>query len=77
MLTEEERIQNNLEMNHLGWCTNLKEDNTCSIYEERPPVCVVDNKKWGLSKQEYFKKIAVICNAWMDEDKSSYKRIKI
>lgn len=77
MLTEEERDQNNLVMDENGWCTKLNEDNTCSIYEDRPPVCVVDHRKWGMPKQEYFRRVAEICNTWMDEDGSDYKRIEL
>lgn len=77
MLTEEERVQNNLEMDDNGWCTKLKQDNTCSIYDERPEVCRINHKKWNLEKDIYYSYVAKICNSWMDEDGVLSKRVEL
>ena len=69
---------NNLSVRADGSCTNLKSDNSCSIYETRPTICRVSEmqKGTGLSEVEYFQLTASVCNLWMDEDKSEYPRLE-
>jgi len=55
-----------------GACTHLKEDNSCSIYEDRPLICRVDDmyevlKKHFKSKQEYIKLTVDTCNLMITE----------
>jgi Fe-S-cluster containining protein len=66
-----------LEANEDGSCVNLNQDNTCSIYDDRPEVCIVSNKGTQYSPEEYNKIVASICNQWMDDEKSDYPRIKL
>jgi len=77
ILPEEVIEKNGLSLNDKGHCTNLKEDNTCEIYEDRPEICIVDHSKWDLPKDKYYKEVASICNEWMDEDNSDYERVEL
>lgn len=52
-------------------CENLKEDNTCGIYDTRPDMCRV-NKNWERLKEEgdifsYHKRMADMCNRFQIE----------
>ena len=55
----------------------LKEDNSCSIYEDRPDICIVSNRGTDYTSEEYNKIVADICNDWMDEEGSDYPRIQL
>lgn len=52
-----------------GSCIHL-ENNQCNIYETRPDYCRVGYNlvKSGLTKEEYFKRTAIICNHFMKQD---------
>ena len=54
-----------------GSCIYLNKDNTCSIYHQRPDVCNIDKmrrKQTKLSKKEYYRLSAKICNHFIKED---------
>ena len=53
-----------------GSCIHLDENNLCKIYDTRPDYCRVGHKlkESGLTKEEYFKKTAMICNHYMQQD---------
>tara|TARA_B100001059_G_C17337010_1_gene334042 strand:+ start:204 stop:494 length:291 start_codon:yes stop_codon:yes gene_type:complete len=77
LLSKEQLLDVGLESDDKGHCTNLKEDNSCSIYDNRPEICVVSNRGTNYSKKEYNKIVADICNTWMDEEESTYPRIEL
>ena len=57
--------------NEDGSCIYLNKDNTCSIYNQRPEVCNIDKmrkKQTILSKKEYYKLSAKVCNQFIEED---------
>jgi Fe-S-cluster containining protein len=53
-----------------GKCEKLKDDNTCSVYENRPLVCNIEKTMefYGLSRDEFFQANIEVCNIIMDED---------
>ena len=57
-----------------GSCIYLNKDNSCSIYHQRPEVCSIDKmyRKRKLddtmSKKDYYKLTAKICNQFIEED---------
>ena len=77
LLNEEQLKDAGLEAREDGSCVNLKEDNSCSIYEDRPDICIVSNRGTDYTSEEYNKIVADICNDWMDEEGSDYPRIQL
>lgn len=77
LLKEEQLKDVGLEAREDGSCVNLKEDNSCSIYEDRPDICIVSNRGTDYTSEEYNKIVADICNDWMDEEGSDYPRIQL
>ena len=57
-----------------GSCSMLTEDNKCSIYDKRPPVCRVSDmyekhkKEYGVSRKEYYQINNLLCNEFIEED---------
>lgn len=56
-----------------GSCSMLTEDNKCSIYDTRPPVCIVSkmykkHKTKGISRKQYYKINNELCNEFIKED---------
>ena len=49
----------------LGRCPRLTADDLCSIYEERPDICRVDEmaKRSGVPIDEYYKTAELSCEA--------------
>ena len=62
-----------LPVDERGWCLDLNEDGTCSIYETRPDVCRIDVMSKinfpNSTLDEYYAVAAEICNTWITEDK--------
>lgn len=61
-----------------GRCEKLTEDNRCSVYNERPLVCSVDGMydavfNQDMTRDEFYKLNADICNKWMDEENKPIK----
>ena len=52
-----------------GTCVYLK-DNECSIYSSRPDICRIDKgaEVCGVSKPEFYRQNAAICNAMIKQD---------
>lgn len=53
-----------------GKCDKLTEDNQCSVYDNRPTLCSVEEVAdlFGIDKHEFFKLNVKVCNKFMDED---------
>jgi Fe-S-cluster containining protein len=53
-----------------GRCEKLTDKNQCSVYEERPLICNIEElgKIFPLSKQGFFDLNKTQCNKIMDED---------
>lgn len=53
-----------------GRCEKLTEENKCSIYEERPLVCKIDElmNVTGINQERYYKLTANACNKMQLED---------
>lgn len=55
--------------NEKGECEMLK-DNLCSVYENRPLICNIDEfvKEFKLKKKEFYRQNIIACNQMMNED---------
>jgi Fe-S-cluster containining protein len=55
-----------------GSCLYLNTDNTCSVYDKRPDFCSIDKmykkRQLIMSKKDYYKLTAKICNKFIEED---------
>ncbi len=53
-----------------GRCSMLNDDNSCSVYSNRPLVCNVDRlgARLGIDKKEFYRVNIDSCNAMMYED---------
>lgn len=51
-----------------GRCEKLGEDNRCTVYNDRPFICGIDNllKYSGMTKEEYYRKTIDRCNQLID-----------
>lgn len=51
-------------------CAFVK-DNICTVYDKRPLICQIDVSykfdKLPMSKDEYYRKTADVCNKWIKE----------
>ena len=55
--------------NEDGVCEMLGEDNKCKVYDNRPALCSVDKMikyEKNISKKQWYRKNAKICNILMD-----------
>lgn len=53
-----------------GACAALQADNTCGVYETRPPLCRVDEMReaHGADKRDWYEANAAQCNTMQVED---------
>lgn len=51
-------------------CIHLQDDNTCGIYETRPPICRIEDvgRALGLSEGKHFLLSMLACNKMQVED---------
>lgn len=61
-----------------GRCEKLTDDNKCSIYNDRPLICNVDDMfdavyHKQMTREEFYRANADLCNKWMDENNTPIK----